>query len=69
MSADKDSLASQLSGTVLVPGDQGYEESIKRWGENSEKKAAFVVFVENAKAISKTVSFPSPRWGDKMNTN
>ena len=39
MAVDKESLASQISGTVLVPGDEGYEESIKRWSAAAEKKA------------------------------
>ena len=55
MAVDKESLASQISGTVLVPGDEGYEESIKRWSAAAEKKAGFVALVENAEDISKTV--------------
>jgi hypothetical protein len=51
----KQELASQISGTVLTPGDEGYEETLKRWGSNSEKKAAYVVLVESAEDISKAV--------------
>ncbi|KAH7126673.1 hypothetical protein B0J11DRAFT_549564 [Dendryphion nanum] len=28
---------------VLLPGDEGYEESLKRWSEHCEKKAAIVI--------------------------
>ena len=55
MALDKSSLASQISGNVLTSGDEGYEESLKRWGANSEKQAAFVALVESAEDISKTV--------------
>ena len=51
----KQSLASQLKGSVLVLGDEGYEESLKRWAGNSEKKAAYVALVESAKDISNAV--------------
>jgi len=48
-------LASQISGTILTPSDEGYEESLKRWGSNSEKKAAYIVLAESAEDISKAV--------------
>jgi hypothetical protein len=52
------SLASQISGKVLVPGDEGYEESLKRWSAVAEKKAGYVALVESAEDISKTVHYP-----------
>jgi hypothetical protein len=58
MSIEKASLASQISGTVLTPGDEGYEESLKRWATNSERRAGFVALVESAEDISKTVPIP-----------
>jgi hypothetical protein len=48
----------KVKGEVLTPGDKGYEESVKRWAGNAERKAGYVVFVENAEDISNTV-FPS----------
>ena len=36
-------LAAKINGTVLVPGDAGYDECIKRWASNAEKDAAVVV--------------------------
>ena len=51
----KASLASQICGTVLTPTDEGYEDSIKRWAGNAEKTAAFVVLVESAEDIAKSV--------------
>jgi hypothetical protein len=47
----------KVNGDVLTPGDKGYEESVKRWAGNAERKAGYVVFVENTDDISKTV-FP-----------
>ena len=55
MAIEKESLESQISGTVLVPGDEGYEESLKRWSAVSEKNAGYVAFVQNSEDISKTV--------------
>ena len=45
----------KVKGEVLTPGDKGYEESVKRWAGNAERKAGYVVFVENAGDISNTV--------------
>jgi hypothetical protein len=58
MAIQKESLASQISGTVLVPGEEGYEESLKRWSGVSQKNAGYVALVENAEDISKTVCHP-----------
>jgi len=55
MAIDKSTLQSQIEGTVLVPGDEGYEDSLKRWAGNWEKKAGYVVFVETPEDIAKTV--------------
>ena len=55
MGVSKTELASTISGSVLVPGDDEYEQSLERWASNSEKRAAFVVKVESAEDISKTV--------------
>ena len=49
------SLKSQISGKVLVPGDEVYEESVKRWSAAAEKQAGYVALVESAEDISKTV--------------
>jgi hypothetical protein len=56
MTIDKDVLAAQIKGTVLTPGDEGYETKLKRWADNAERKAGFIVLVESADDISKTVS-------------
>jgi hypothetical protein len=51
----KANLESQVKGSVLTPGDEGYEQSLKRWAGNWERRAGFVVLVECAEDISKTV--------------
>jgi len=51
-----ESLQSQIQGRVLTEGDDEYEQSIKRWAGNAERRAGFVVFVENAEDIARTVS-------------
>jgi hypothetical protein len=56
MTIDKTSLASQIQGRVLTAGDEGYEESLKRWGSNAERRAGFVALVESPEDISKTVT-------------
>lgn len=43
--------------TILTPTDgKAYETSIKRWCENSEKKAKFVVLPKSAEEVSQAVS-------------
>ncbi|KAL5590070.1 hypothetical protein FOVSG1_011937 [Fusarium oxysporum f. sp. vasinfectum] len=49
--------ASLTASEVLVPGDSGYEDSLKRWSEAAEKPAAFVVQVTNAQDVSKALLF------------
>jgi hypothetical protein len=65
MDASKIKFAARISGIVLTPGDDEYEESLKRWASNSEKRAAYVVMVENADDISETV-MPTPRKDQHM---
>jgi hypothetical protein len=55
MAIDNASFASQIKGTVLTPGDEGYDAKLKRWADNAERKAGSVVLVESADDISKTV--------------
>jgi hypothetical protein len=57
MAVDKASLASQLQGSVLVEGDEGYDAQLKRWADNAERKAAYIALPETAEDISKTVSY------------
>jgi len=52
---DTRELASGIKGTVVTPGDENYETSIKRWAENSERKAAVVVLVQCAEDVSAAV--------------
>jgi hypothetical protein len=52
---DVSSLRNQIDGTVLVPGDDGFEESLKRWATNAERRARIVVFITSAKDASATV--------------
>jgi hypothetical protein len=52
----KISLVDQIKGTVLTPSDGGYFEKIKRWAENAERNAAYIVLVASAEDISRTVS-------------
>jgi hypothetical protein len=52
-------LASRVNCTVLTPDDGAeYDEKIKRWASNAEKRAAFIVLVESPEDISKTVWTP-----------
>ena len=51
----KASLASQIEGKVLTPGDEGYDNSLLRWASNFERRAQYVVYVKSVADISKTV--------------
>ncbi|EIN04181.1 FAD-binding domain-containing protein [Punctularia strigosozonata HHB-11173 SS5] len=43
---------------VFAPEDgEAYRESIRRWAENAERNAQFVVFVESAADVSKAITF------------
>jgi hypothetical protein len=55
---DISALRKQIKGTVLVPGDEGYEESLKRWAINAERRAGYVVQITSAADASATVLSP-----------
>jgi hypothetical protein len=52
---DASFLRNQISGSVLLPGDDGFEESLKRWASNAERRAAVVVQITSAKDASAAV--------------
>jgi hypothetical protein len=52
---DVSELASKVKGTILTPGDEGYEDSLKRWASNTEKRAAVVALVKCAEDVSAAV--------------
>ena len=54
MTIDKASLASQITGKVLVPGDADYADYVKRWASNAERNAGFIAIVKSPEDISKT---------------
>jgi len=49
-------LKPQIKGTVLLPGDDGFDESLKRWAINAERRAGIVVHVTSAEDVSATVN-------------
>jgi hypothetical protein len=53
---DVSTLKQQIQGTVLLPGDEGFEESLKRWAINAERRAGIVVYVTSADDVSATVT-------------
>lgn len=55
MTVEISELVSQIGGTVLTPGDAGYNEYIKRWASNAERRAAIVVFVSSAADVATAV--------------
>jgi len=76
MALNTSELASQIEGTVLTPVDTGYAESIQRWAENAERKAAAVVLVTSSADVAaavplfscRTTDFASSRSRRKMNS-
>jgi len=52
---DGKSLECLIQGRVLTERDDGYEQSIKRWAGNAERRASYVVLVETADDIARTV--------------
>lgn len=45
-------LRKQIKGIVSLPGDDGFEESLKRWAVNAERRAAVVVKATSAQDAS-----------------
>jgi hypothetical protein len=43
MNIDVSEYRAQIGGSVLVPGDEGFEENLHRWAANAERKAAVIV--------------------------
>lgn len=58
MTVDISEFAPKIAGTVLTPGNEGYEDTLKRWATNSERRAAVVVLVASAVDIAATVVPP-----------
>ena len=54
---DVTSLRNEIKGTVLLPGDEGYEESLVRWAKNAERRAGYVVQVTSATDAATTVFY------------
>jgi len=52
---DVATLKQQIQGTVLLPGDDGFDESLKRWAINAERRAGTVVYVTCAEDVSAAV--------------
>ena len=55
MAVDISELTSQINGNVLTPGNGGYDESLHRWAENAERKAAVVVLVVSSADVAVAV--------------
>ena len=53
-------LKSKVKGAVVVPGDDGYEASLRRWATNAERKAGVVVLPENTSDVAAAVN-PLPQ--------
>ena len=54
-------LASQIKGTVLTPGDEGYQDAIRRWASNAERNAAVVAQVTSSQDVAAAVLTPPDR--------
>ncbi|UNI21309.1 hypothetical protein JDV02_007310 [Purpureocillium takamizusanense] len=45
------------AGDVILPGEDGYEDSLKRWSQSAEKPAAVVVRVTDSNEVAAAVRF------------
>jgi FAD/FMN-containing dehydrogenase len=57
MAVDVSELRSLIAGTVLIPGDEGFEESLRRFASNTEKRAAVVALVTSSADVAAALSF------------
>jgi hypothetical protein len=58
MTVDLSQLTSKVSGEVLTPDHPGYNDSIRHWASNAERRASVVVQVSSTEDIITSV-FPS----------
>jgi hypothetical protein len=54
--ADVSALRNQIQGTVLLPGEEGFDQALKRWAVNAERNASIVALVTSAADVSATAS-------------
>jgi FAD/FMN-containing dehydrogenase len=52
-----DALRAKVKGDVVLPGDSGYDDALKRWSVNSQRKAGAVVFVRDAEDVSEALKY------------
>jgi hypothetical protein len=52
-----DSFKASFKGDVVTPSDEGYEQAIKRWAANAEKRAKVVAFVKNADDVVQALKY------------
>ncbi|KAG9046102.1 hypothetical protein FS837_005089 [Tulasnella sp. UAMH 9824] len=50
-------LKESLSGEVVCPGDEGYNNGIARWSDNCVKQAGYVVFPKNNEDVVEAIKF------------
>jgi len=46
-----------FKGTLVLPGDKNYKDSLKRWSVLAERPAGLVAFVKDAEDVSAAVKF------------
>jgi hypothetical protein len=49
-------LTNQIQGTVLLPGEHGFDQALKRWAVHAERNASIVALVTSAADVSATAS-------------
>ena len=60
MTVNYSALAAKLQGTVLVPGTEGYENTLKHWAANVNRNAAVIAQVVSAEDVSDAVLLHLP---------
>lgn len=50
-------LKNVIRGSVIIPSDQNYQESLKRWSKLAEKPAGAVIFVKTNEDVSEVIKY------------
>ena len=52
-----DALRTKIKGNIVLPTDEGYNDALKRWSVNSQRKAGVIVFVRDTNDVSEALKY------------
>lgn len=52
-----DSFKASFKGDIVTPSDEDYQQAIKRWAANAERRAKIVAFVKDAEDVAQAIKY------------